>query len=64
MAFSSTTLFPGEFYRAPRKWAEQHFRKLIYWNEANKAGPSGAWEQPELFSSEIRPAFRFLRQPP
>jgi pimeloyl-ACP methyl ester carboxylesterase len=55
------TVFPGEIYRAPRSWAERSYRKLIYWNEVDKGGHFAAWEQPELFSVEIRAAFRSLR---
>jgi pimeloyl-ACP methyl ester carboxylesterase len=58
----AVTVFPGEIYRAPRKWAEQSFHKLIYWNEASKGGHFAAWEEPELFSAEMRAAFRSLRQ--
>jgi pimeloyl-ACP methyl ester carboxylesterase len=58
----AVTIFPGEIYRAPRSWAEQSFHKLIYWNEVDKGGHFAAWEEPELFSAEIRAAFRPLRQ--
>jgi len=57
----AVTIFPGEIYRAPRSWAEQNFHKLIYWNEVDKGGHFAAWEEPELFSTEIRAAFRSLR---
>jgi pimeloyl-ACP methyl ester carboxylesterase len=59
----AVTIFPGEIYRAPRKWAEQNFHKLIYWNEVDKGGHFAAWEQPEIFSAELRAAFRSLRKP-
>ena len=59
----AVTIFPGEIYRAPRSWAERCFRKLIYWNEVGKGGHFAAWEEPELFSAEMRAAFRSLRQP-
>jgi pimeloyl-ACP methyl ester carboxylesterase len=58
----AVTVFPGEIYRAPRSWGEQSFKKLIYWQEVDKGGHFAAWEQPELFASEIRAAFRPLRQ--
>jgi pimeloyl-ACP methyl ester carboxylesterase len=58
----AVTIFPGEIYRAPRSWAEQSFRKLIYWNEVDKGGHFAAWEEPELFSAELRTAFRPLRR--
>lgn len=57
----AVTVFPGEIYRAPRSWAERSYRKLIYWNEVDKGGHFAAWEQPELFSAELRAAFRSLR---
>jgi pimeloyl-ACP methyl ester carboxylesterase len=57
----AVTVFPGEIYRAPKSWAKQNFRKLIYWNEVDKGGHFAALEQPEIFSEEIRAAFRSLR---
>ena len=57
------TVFPGEVYRAPETWARRAYRNLIYFNEVDKGGHFAAWEQPELFSQEIRAAFRPLRQP-
>lgn len=55
------TVFPGEIYRAPRTWATQAYRTLYYFNEVDKGGHFAAWEQPELFASELRAAFRPLR---
>jgi pimeloyl-ACP methyl ester carboxylesterase len=55
------TVFPGEIYCAPRSWAERSYRKLIYYHAVDKGGHFAAWEQPELFSAEIRAAFRSLR---
>jgi pimeloyl-ACP methyl ester carboxylesterase len=55
------TVFPGEQYQAPRSWAEQAYPKLIYYNKVDKGGHFAAWEQPEIFSNEIRAAFRSLR---
>jgi pimeloyl-ACP methyl ester carboxylesterase len=57
----AVTIFPGEIYRAPRTWGEQAFKKLIYWNEVNKGGHFAAFEQPELFATELRAAFKSLR---
>jgi len=57
----AVTIFPGEIYRAPRAWGEQAFKKLIYWNEVDKGGHFAAFEEPELFSAELRAAFRSLR---
>jgi len=55
------TVFPGEVYRAPETWARRAYRNLIYFNEVDKGGHFAAWEQPELFSAELRAAFRSLR---
>jgi pimeloyl-ACP methyl ester carboxylesterase len=55
------SVFPGEIYRAPRSWAERAYHKLIYFHEVDKGGHFAAWEQPELFASELRAAFRSLR---
>jgi pimeloyl-ACP methyl ester carboxylesterase len=55
------TVFPGEIFQAPRSWAETVYPNLIYFNEAGKGGHFAAWEEPELFSQELRAAFRPLR---
>ena len=55
------TTFPGEIFRAPRSWVELGYPNLIYFNEVDKGGHFAAWEEPELFSDEIRAAFRSLR---
>jgi len=55
------TTFPGEIFRAPRSWVEQAYPTLTYFNEAARGGHFAAWEEPELFSEEIRAAFRPLR---
>lgn len=55
------TVFPGEIYRAPRSWAERCYRNLVYFNEADNGGHFAAWEQPALFTREVRAAFRSLR---
>jgi pimeloyl-ACP methyl ester carboxylesterase len=57
----AVTVFPGEQYRAPRSWAEQAYPNLIHFNEVDRGGHFAAWEQPELFSTEIRAGFRSLR---
>ncbi len=54
-------MFPAEIYRAPRSWGERAFGNLIYFNEVDEGSHFAAWEQPELFSEEIRAAFRSLR---
>jgi pimeloyl-ACP methyl ester carboxylesterase len=56
------TTFPGEIFRAPRSWVEQAYPNLSYFNEVDKGGHFAAWEEPELFASEIRAAFRPLRE--
>jgi pimeloyl-ACP methyl ester carboxylesterase len=55
------TVFPGEIYQAPRSWAERAYPKIIYFHEVDKGGHFAAWEEPELFASELRAAFRSLR---
>ena len=57
----AVTVFPGEQYQAPRSWAEQAYPNLIYFNEVEKGGHFAAWEQPQLFTEELRAAFRSLR---
>ena len=55
------TVFPGESYRAPETWARRAYRNLIYFHEVDRGGHFAAWEQPQLFSEELRAAFRSLR---
>ncbi|MBB3166751.1 pimeloyl-ACP methyl ester carboxylesterase [Rhizobium laguerreae] len=55
------TVFPGESYQAPETWARRAYPNLIYFHEVDKGGHFAAWEQPELFSAELRAAFRPLR---
>jgi pimeloyl-ACP methyl ester carboxylesterase len=55
------TTFPGEIWRTPRSWVEASYPNVIYFNEVDKGGHFAAWEEPELFSSELRAAFRPLR---
>jgi len=55
------TTFPGEIWASPRSWVEAVYPDLAYFNEAEKGGHFAAWEEPELFSSEVRAAFRELR---
>jgi pimeloyl-ACP methyl ester carboxylesterase len=57
------TVFPGESYQAPETWARRAYRNLVYFHEVDKGGHFAAWEQPELFSVELRTAFRSLRPP-
>jgi pimeloyl-ACP methyl ester carboxylesterase len=55
------TNFPGEVFPAPRSWVEAVFPGLAYYNEVDRGGHFAAWEEPELFSSELRAAFSSLR---
>jgi len=55
------TVFPGEIIQAPRSWAEKVYPNLIYFQQAAKGGHFAAWEEPELFSEEIRATFKPLR---
>ena len=55
------TTFPGEIFRAPRSWVEKSYPTLTYFHEAGKGGHFAAWEEPELFATEIRAAFKPLR---
>jgi pimeloyl-ACP methyl ester carboxylesterase len=55
------TTFPGEIWATPRSWAEAAYPDLAYFNEVDKGGHFAAWEEPELFSTEVRAAFRALR---
>jgi hypothetical protein len=55
------TVFPGELFQAPRHWVKSAYHNLIYFNEAAKGGHFAAWEEPQLFSEEMRAAFRTLR---
>jgi pimeloyl-ACP methyl ester carboxylesterase len=55
------TTFPGEIFRAPRNWVEKSYPNVTYFNEVERGGHFAAWEEPELFSDEVRAAFRSLR---
>ena len=55
------SIFPDELYEAPRSWAERAYPKLIHYNKLDKGGHFAAWEQPQLFSTEVRAAFKSLR---
>jgi pimeloyl-ACP methyl ester carboxylesterase len=55
------TVFPGESYQAPESWARRAYHNLIYYHQVDKGGHFAAWEEPELFASELRAAFRPLR---
>jgi pimeloyl-ACP methyl ester carboxylesterase len=55
------TVFPDELFQAPRHWVKSAYHKLIYYNVAEKGGHFAAWEEPEVFASEMRAAFTSLR---
>jgi len=55
------TTFPGEIWRTPRSWVEASYPNVIYFNEVDRGGHFAAWEEPELFSEEVRTAFASLR---
>src|SRR6266487_782090 len=55
------TTFPGEIWRTPRSWVEKAYPNVMYFNEVDKGGHFAAWEEPGLFSEELRAAFRPLR---
>jgi pimeloyl-ACP methyl ester carboxylesterase len=57
----AVSVFPDELYPAPQSWAEQAYPKLIHFNKLPKGGHFAAWEQPKLFSEEVRAGFRSLR---
>jgi pimeloyl-ACP methyl ester carboxylesterase len=57
----AVSVFPDEVYPAPLSWAERAYPKLIYYNKLDKGGHFAAWEQPQLFSKEVRAGFRPLR---
>jgi hypothetical protein len=56
------TTFPGEIWASPRSWVETVYPGLAYFNVADRGGHFAAWEEPELFSTELRAAFRPLRR--
>jgi pimeloyl-ACP methyl ester carboxylesterase len=57
----AVSAYPDEIYTAPRSWADKAYPKLIYFNKTAKGGHFAAWEQPEIFVTELRAAFRPLR---
>ncbi len=58
----AVSVFPDELYPAPRSWSERAYPKLIHYNKLHKGGHFAAWEQPKLFSEEVRAGFRPLRK--
>jgi pimeloyl-ACP methyl ester carboxylesterase len=57
----AASVFPHEIWRTPRSWAEQNYTQLVYWSELDKGGHFAAFEQPELFTQELRNGFKKLR---
>ena len=55
------TTFPGEIWQTPRSWAEKSYPNLTYFNKVDRGGHFAAWEEPELFTTEVRAAFKSLR---
>jgi pimeloyl-ACP methyl ester carboxylesterase len=55
------TTFPGEIWRTPRSWVDASYPNVVYFNEVDKGGHFAAWEEPEVFSEEVREAFRSIR---
>lgn len=58
----AVSVFPDEIYAAPRTWTERAYPKLIHFNQLDKGGHFAAWEQPGLFTAELRAAFKSLRE--
>jgi hypothetical protein len=58
---AAVSVFPEEVYHAPRSWSERAYHNLVHFNAVAKGGYFAAWEQPQLFSEEVRPGFRSLR---
>jgi hypothetical protein len=58
---AAVSVFPNELYQAPRSWAEAAYPNLIYFNEVDRGNHFAAWQEPDLFTSEVRAAFRSLR---
>jgi pimeloyl-ACP methyl ester carboxylesterase len=58
---AAVTVFPNELYQAPRSWTEQAYPKLMYFNEVDRGNHFAAWQEPDLFTTELRAAFRSLR---
>ncbi|HEV8694785.1 MAG TPA: hypothetical protein VGQ93_11485 [Lysobacter sp.] len=58
---AAVSVFPDELYQAPKSWSEKAYPKLVHYNRLPKGGHFAAWEQPQLFSEEVRAGFRSLR---
>jgi pimeloyl-ACP methyl ester carboxylesterase len=58
---AAVSVFPNELYQAPRSWTDRAYPNLIYFNEVGEGNHFAAWQQPNLFTTEVRAAFRSLR---
>jgi pimeloyl-ACP methyl ester carboxylesterase len=58
---TAVSVFPDELYQAPRSWTEKAYTNLVHFNEVDRGGHFAAWEQPELYASELRDGLRSLR---
>jgi pimeloyl-ACP methyl ester carboxylesterase len=58
---AAVSVFPRELYQAPRSWSEQAYPNLIYFNEVDEGNHFAAWQEPEIFTNELRAAFKSLR---
>jgi hypothetical protein len=59
---AAVSIFPKELYEAPRSWAERAYPNLIYYNKVDRGNHFAAWQEPQLFSEEVRAGFRSLRK--
>jgi hypothetical protein len=59
---AAVSAFPGEGYQAPRSWTERAYHDLVYYNQPEQGGHFAAWEQPQIFSAEVRAGLRSLRK--
>ncbi len=57
---TACSIFPKEIITCSRRWADARYKNIVHWNELDKGGHFAAWEQPDLFTSELRTAFSFL----
>ena len=58
---AAVSVFPNELYQAPRSWAEQAYPNLTYFNRVEEGNHFAAWQEPDIFTTEVRAAFRQLR---
>jgi hypothetical protein len=58
---AAVTVFPKELYQSPRSWTERAYPQLVYFHEVDRGGHFAAWQEPDLFASEVRAGFRPMR---